>query len=598
MRPGPTPAGPLDPIDQTARLIEDGHAIYARVPHGPAQGTCVRATALSCTAGRPALHPGINWATVSRPEGHRPFRARTFARMVPSCGLDAPEMSPLVHAHFIFPPYPRLTVDGHSGEQFPPAPEVHRLYDAEAVDRYVAALQQELADLETKLGEAKQLAQAAEQKMVEAERAQALLGRVWLTAQADIDAKLADAERQARYILADAQRQADAHIADTRMEAQSIINEAHETIEAVFAALTQRGEPERPLSQPTIDLTGTTGPAPAADLDLRSGSPASAAGPWATTVATDDASDEPLTGASAGDVGAQIVELSRIERRLHSLASRATSPVTPQRGDPASQRSGPAPQLADGRGSTEWPTYEPTGTDGGAVALAEVEGETSGDLPGEGSPPAPPAPLDEPLAVSPDPDGEQTEIPPAVSFESQWAAPSVDDRQQIGPPPEAAGRASAWTRPEWVGEQPQPPSIPQPGASPWSGLPPTASWSPSAPSLRPPTQWSSSPLEAQVCSATGPVADGVGAPDQVPTDSEAVRPLATVATWRERWRLARDGASALDDDMLSRLPTAWHRSKTAPTSVSFATRRDCRRLRRSTMSERPWNSCLHPKGRL
>jgi hypothetical protein len=48
------------------------------------------------------------------------------------------------------------------------------------------------------------------------------------------------------------------------------------------------------------------------------------------------------------------------------------------------------------------------------------------------------------------------------------------------------------------------------------------------------------------------VADGVGAPDPVPIDSEAVRPPATVATWRERWRLARDGESALDDDMLSR----------------------------------------------
>jgi hypothetical protein len=471
--------------------------------------------------------------------------------MVPSCGLGAREMSSFVHPHFILPPYPRLTVDADPGEQFPPAPEVHRLYDAEAVDRYVAALQQELSDLQTQLGEAKQLAQAAEQKMVEAERAQALLGRVWLTAQADIDAKLADAELQARHILADAQRQADAHIANTRMEAQHIINEAHETIEAVFSALTRRGEPERPLAQPTIDLTATgasTWPVPATDLDLRSGSsaPGSPAGPWTSTAAPDDASEEPLTAASAGDVGAQIVELSRIERRLHSLASRATSPVTPQRRDPASQ-------LADGRGSAEWPTYEPTGTDGGAVALAEAEQEASTDPPTEESPASSLTAPDDELAVSPDPLEEHAEIPPAITLEPQWAPPGVDDSRYVGPPPHATDPPSSLARPEWVAQHPQPPSAPPLGeGTPWSGLPATASWFPVTAGLQPLTQWSSTPPREDVPDATASVEDTNAPPAELLTDSEAVRPPATVATWRERWRLARDGASVLDDETLSR----------------------------------------------
>jgi len=48
------------------------------------------------------------------------------------------------------------------------------------------------------------------------------------------------------------------------------------------------------------------------------------------------------------------------------------------------------------------------------------------------------------------------------------------------------------------------------------------------------------------------VEDTNGAPAGPLTDGEAVRPPATAATWRERWRLARDGASVLDDDMFSR----------------------------------------------
>jgi len=48
------------------------------------------------------------------------------------------------------------------------------------------------------------------------------------------------------------------------------------------------------------------------------------------------------------------------------------------------------------------------------------------------------------------------------------------------------------------------------------------------------------------------VEDTSGAPAELLTESEAVRPAATVATWRERWRLARDGESVLDDDTLSR----------------------------------------------
>jgi len=470
--------------------------------------------------------------------------------MVPSCDLDAPEMSLFVHLYFTFPPYPRLTVDGHHVESFPPAPEVHRLYDAETVDRYVTALQQELAELQAQVDDARQLAHTAEQKMVEAEAAQALLGRMWLTAQADIDVKLAEAERQARYILADAQRQADAHIADTRMEAQAIINEAHETIEAVFTALTHRTEPGLTSAQQLVGAP-TTGPsAPPASpplLDLRTDAPGPApvAGPWTWAAAGDDAGIEPVT-ASTGDVGAQIVDLSRIERRLHTLASRTTGPAAPQRGgDPVSQ-------LTDERAAAEWSAYDPTGTDGGAVALTEAEREVSDDQAADDSLTGPPqVPLDEPFTRPAESHGAGADTSPAVGFERQWSPPGVNEGGLSGAPSDATNFTPAWGRPEASGEEAEPPPLTEAGeGTPWSGLPPTASWSPTSASFGPPTQWSSSlPDKAPTGTGGGAV---VMPPVELPADSETFRPPPTLAGWRERWRLARDGESPLDDDVLSR----------------------------------------------
>jgi len=452
-------------------------------------------------------------------------------------------------------------VDGHPGETFPPAPEVHRLYDAEAVDRYVAALHEQLASLQAQVDEATRLAHEAEQKMEEAEAAQALLGRVWLSAQADIDLKLAEAERQARHTVADAQRQADELLAETRLQAQAIINEAHETIQAVFAALTRRNESGPASRQPVIDLTAsasTTPPAPA---------PVPTAGPWTPT---QDLSTEPQPTVSTGDVGAQIVELSRIERRLHTLAGRPASPV-PERSDPASRATSPP-------GPPEWPTYDPTGTDGGAVAWAESEAVpgTNGSV--DHAPLTPPDAPEEAASKI----GEAPPCPPE-------AAASPGTTEASYPAPKTPDIAPASVEPGRVHGQPPPPVPRSQATTRWSALPATAGWSPDAPDLRRVTHWSASEPAATAPPEWAPPVTSVeattpaeriatsgaltGGPERstaqepavasaatafeippvaMPAEDGAPRPPATVSSWRERWRLARDGASALDDDMLSR----------------------------------------------
>ncbi len=124
----------------------------------------------------------------------------------------------------------------------PPGAELQRLYDADAVDHYIAQLQAHIRDLQRQVTDAVALAREAEAKATAAGRSEALLGRALLSAQQAADQTRGDAERQAELIVAEARQEADRLLADVRADAQRIVDEAHQTVEAVFAALNAHPE--------------------------------------------------------------------------------------------------------------------------------------------------------------------------------------------------------------------------------------------------------------------------------------------------------------------------------------------------------------------
>jgi hypothetical protein len=138
---------------------------------------------------------------------------------------------------------------GTEGAYGPPGAELQRLYDAEAVDRYIAQLQAHIGDLQSQVDEAVRVAQQAQHKAVSATNAEAMLGRAMLSAQRMADDTIADAERHAELLLADARREADRLLGDVRAHAQRIVDEAHETVETVFAALASQRD-QQPAGQP------------------------------------------------------------------------------------------------------------------------------------------------------------------------------------------------------------------------------------------------------------------------------------------------------------------------------------------------------------
>src|SRR6516162_6409279 len=128
------------------------------------------------------------------------------------------------------------------GAYGPPGAELQRLYDAEAVDRYVGQLQAHIEELQHQLGEAVRTAHEAQAASASVDAAERLLGRALLNAQRAADDMIADAERRAQVILADAHLEADRILGDVRADAQRIVDEAHETVEAVFATLAAKRE--------------------------------------------------------------------------------------------------------------------------------------------------------------------------------------------------------------------------------------------------------------------------------------------------------------------------------------------------------------------
>jgi len=131
----------------------------------------------------------------------------------------------------------------------PPGAELQRLYDADAVDHYIAQLQAHIRDLQRQVTDAMALAQEAQAKAAATGKSEALLGRALLSAQQAADQTMADAERRADLIVAEARHEADRLLADVRADAQRIVDEAHQTVEAVFAALHAHEEPG-PVPEP------------------------------------------------------------------------------------------------------------------------------------------------------------------------------------------------------------------------------------------------------------------------------------------------------------------------------------------------------------
>jgi len=132
------------------------------------------------------------------------------------------------------------------GAYGPPGAELQRLYDADAVDHYIAQLQAHIEDLQRQLTDAVGLAEQAQAKAAATGKSEALLGRALLSAQQAADQAIGDAQRQAELIVAEARREADRMLSDVRADAQRIVDEAHQTVEAVFATLNAHHEAEAP----------------------------------------------------------------------------------------------------------------------------------------------------------------------------------------------------------------------------------------------------------------------------------------------------------------------------------------------------------------
>ena len=153
------------------------------------------------------------------------------------------------------------------GAYGPPGAELQRLYDADAVDHYIAQLQAHIQDLQRQVADAMALAEEAQAKAAAAGKSEALLGRALLSAQQAADEAIGDAQRRAELIVAEARQEADRLLSDVREDAQRIVDEAHQTVEAVFAALnTHHGAeavPEPAMFPPPPPPTMWAAPDPA-----------------------------------------------------------------------------------------------------------------------------------------------------------------------------------------------------------------------------------------------------------------------------------------------------------------------------------------------
>jgi cell division septum initiation protein DivIVA len=158
---------------------------------------------------------------------------------------------------------PAGTLPGARRLPEPPAADSKRLYQAEPVDRYIAAIHGEMDELRRQMDEALHIAQAAGDRATAADDAQARLGRTLLSTQRAADFAVGDAEKRARGIVAAASQDADAMLAEVRAQAQDVINEAHVAVEVLIEAMRR---PAPGGVAPDIDLAES---APGTILTLR-----------------------------------------------------------------------------------------------------------------------------------------------------------------------------------------------------------------------------------------------------------------------------------------------------------------------------------------
>ena len=112
-------------------------------------------------------------------------------------------------------------------------PSAHRVYEADAVDRYITELHQEIDEL--KQGGSPDEAWRT---------AEATLGRAMLSAQREADATLAEAAEKARLIVAEAQMEADRLLADAERrvnEATRAVADAERQAEELRRSIDVRG---------------------------------------------------------------------------------------------------------------------------------------------------------------------------------------------------------------------------------------------------------------------------------------------------------------------------------------------------------------------
>ena len=410
-------------------------------------------------------------------------------------------MSSSVCHDLTFDPYSADVVTPDSGEASNPlASGAKRVYEAESVDRYIAHLQGELADLGRRLADAHRVAAVAEERAAAVESAEALLGRTLLSAQESAEAAIADAQEQARAIITDAQRQADDLMTEVRSQARDIIDEATGAVEAVFASLARsRGGSAAPVREPERDhSTGPWAAHPGQDeriVDVRD-DPA-APGAWqAEMEASGDVLADAAPDAEFDDGAAfgRILSLPRVER-----GGRPLNPSVRSLGlrPPACR---PEPSLPGGPTPSSW-AAAPTATDSASITNPIV------------------APADRPSGVRA---ADDNWVPPdRLAFTALLAtSPGVlsPNRDRLDPEPWQPGSPPSEPSVAWLSSGAPSPALDSPPSPEWS-------------EQRPPRQWQPArePIEIE--------------------DAERQLPLSML---RERWRFARSGLAAFDDGLLSR----------------------------------------------
>jgi len=261
-----------------------------------------------------------------------------------------------------------------------PTLDSRRSYDADIVDRHIADLRSEIDSLRRSLDGALRQAGAAQGQGMPAQKAEELIGKALLSADRRAEQLIADGERRARQLISDAHEQSDAIVAAAdrkaedrlnavRVEAQKILDEAHESVRALFSSLPS------PAAAPPAPVAA---PAPVAPSSAPPASDAS------------DVSTAPLSVAPPEEAGSQRPTIVRQPPRL----------VPPLRETPPGAEDTPRAQhTLVVRRTDPWPApwLQRTGTDD-PVILRPIHDPDDDDFVWDGAEPARATPAAGPLA--------------------------------------------------------------------------------------------------------------------------------------------------------------------------------------------------------